>query len=461
MLFFRACLTILLACTLFITDARARSGEPDLSFAGTGWQARNLERSNFANAILEDHDRRVVMAYTGSNPGTGPVRLAVARYLDDGTPDATFGTGGMVELTSAALPFVCAPEIVEDVAGHLLVASCDAQAVLVWRLLYNGTLDASYGAGGLARMDVGGGLFPVIGLTQYKGRALVAASSRAPGSPEALFTLVRLTYSGQPDASLAGTGVVRHEVFPNFAGTEISRATDVALDEKGRIVLAGRASITNPVHFEFAAARLNWNGALDTSFGNQGTVHFQVGGGPSLGRRVALDRQGRIVMAGTACLPNDPVFGTFCYLGVARLLGNGALDASLSGGTGMLVLGDGGGPADPDSGFGNARVSLFGLSLQGDRILLGGSCDLDPLAPPNGPRQSIGYVVTLDANGEYDHSFGQTLRGFSYYDFNVSYSSVSAVRGDANGRIIGAGLAGKYPSPTTQSLSAIAFRVLP
>jgi len=459
MLFFRF-VAVLLSVTFF-SQAWARSGEPDLTFAGRGWQEQGLSRTAFANAIVEDSNRRVVMAYTGSDPGTGPVRIAVARYLDGGAPDVAFGTGGVVELFGAALPFLCAPEMIEDVAGHLLVASCDAQAVLVWRLLDDGSFDTSYGVGGLARVDVGGGLFPVIGLTQYKGRALVAASSNPPGAPEQLFTLVRLTYSGQPDTSLAGTGIVRHEMFPNFIGTESSRATDVAIDQKGRIVMAGRGRSNGSVIYMFAAARLNWNGALDTSFGNQGTVHFQVGGGPSLGRRVALDRQGRIVMAGTACLPNDPVFGTFCFLGVARLMNDGALDTSLSGGTGTLVLGDGGGPADPDSGFGNARVSLFGLGLQGDRILLAGGCDLLPLAPPNGERQNIGYIVALDGNGDYDTSFGQTSRGFSYYDFNLPYSSISAVRGDSSGRIIGAGLAGKYPTPMSQSLSAVAFRVLP
>jgi uncharacterized delta-60 repeat protein len=437
----------------------ATPGDLDPGFNGTGYDTRTLADSATGNGIIADYKNRPVMAYTGSwNPGgPGFTEFAVARYLDTGALDASFGLGGIVVLPLPATDLMCAPEVVEDEAHRLLVATCNPDTIYVWRLKEDGSVDVGYGAGGVAQTTVGTGVFPVIGLTQYKGRAMIASSSRTPAFTDPRFTLVRFTAAGVLDPTLAGTGVARYSIFPASPGT-YARATDVKMDSAGRLVLGGRARKDGASQQEFALARVSWGGALDATFGAGGTTHFPVMTGTNYGRRIAFDPQKRILISGTACKPVDPVTGEQnCYVGLARLLTNGALDTSLVGGTGVMAYGGGSGPGG--SGFCTDSTFTFGIAVFKDRILLPGFCDLVP--PTSGPPyNNIAFVLRLDGNGQYDTSFGYTLNGYTYYDFGMAEAALYGITVDQNGQILTAGRRGKTISDTEQYSEAVAARMV-
>jgi hypothetical protein len=91
-------------------------------------------------------------------------------------------------------------------------------------------------------------------------------------------------------------------------------ASDVVLDADGRAVAAGDATL-GAVH-EFAVARFDGAGALDRSFG--GGVVLTDFPGTSIARATALARQadGKLVVAGIACSSGS---GAQCGGGTARL----------------------------------------------------------------------------------------------------------------------------------------------
>src|SRR5439155_9061409 len=100
--------------------------------------------------------------------------------------------------------------------------------------------------------------------------------------------------------------------------------SDVAIQADGNIVAVGTAERSSTAT-AFAVQRFNANGTLDTSFGNLGRQFISFGSGSAGASAVAIDRFGRIVVAGTANPFGDADFA------VARLTPSGQLDTSFDG----------------------------------------------------------------------------------------------------------------------------------
>src|SRR5205807_159241 len=99
------------------------------------------------------------------------------------------------------------------------------------------------------------------------------------------------------------------------------RASAVALDGQGRIVLAGYTE-EGGGNYDFAVARLQDNGSFDYGFGISGTSYagFDLGGNlDDRASAVALDTNGRIVVAGYT----EEGGGNYDFA-VARLQDNGS-----------------------------------------------------------------------------------------------------------------------------------------
>lgn len=428
----------------------ASPGDLDPGFNGSGYNTQAQGDLATGSAVISDYKNRAVTAYYATSNAAGSYNeYSVVRYLDTGILDVSFGSGGVVNLPLPSKDLVCTPELVEDSSTNLLVASCNFDTIFVWRLKNTGALDTSYGSGGLATIPVGTGVYPVIGLTQYKNRAMIATSSAAPGTSRPRFTLVRLNSAGALDTSLAGSGIARYNILPGTT-TEVGRATDVKMDSAARLVLGGRVRTSTTPDYQFALARISWAGVLDASFGTAGVTTFPLLSGPNFGRRVAFDPKNRILLSGSVCEPADPVTGEQkCYVGLARLLTNGALDTSLTGGTGTMVYGGGGGPANPKAGFCTDYTYNYGLTTFKDYIYLVGMCDLQPFSTtPVYPGSSVAYTLRLDANGQYDSSFGYTMSGYTYYDFGAPEAVYLGVAIDKNAQILAAGRRSKTVSDT-------------
>src|SRR6188768_2002106 len=163
--------------------------------------------------------------------------------------------------------------------GKLVVAGTSDGNFALARYGADGALDPSFSGNGLVTTDLGGtddGQGVVI---QTDGKIVVA------GGSEGNFALARYTTDGGLDPSFSGDG----RQTTDFGRED--RATAVALQADGRIVVGGNSGS------DFALARYDANGGLDTSFSGDGKQTTDFGGTDS-SNDVAMAADGAIVVVG-------------------------------------------------------------------------------------------------------------------------------------------------------------------
>ncbi|HXS80474.1 MAG TPA: putative Ig domain-containing protein [Gammaproteobacteria bacterium] len=258
---------------------------------------------------LQSDGKVLVAGFTVTGRGTD---FAVVRYNANGTLDTSFGGGDGIAITAVGAG------IATDQALHLAVQS-DGKIVLVGStqsvgvppsatgqdtalVRYNGdgSLDTTFGAGGIVITPVAPGTGTDAGravLAQPDGGILVAGSAFFSATGDD-FALVRYTATGALDTTFGGgDGIVTTAVIP-FADS----ARSILQQGDGKIVIAGAAGGNPNSPNSFALARYNADGSLDTTFGNNGVVTTAIGTGSSSGTSVALQADGKLLVAGVTSL---------------------------------------------------------------------------------------------------------------------------------------------------------------
>jgi uncharacterized delta-60 repeat protein len=188
-----------------------------------------------------------------------------------------------------------------------------------------GDLDPTFGSGGKVVTDFGGNETAWGLAVQPDGKAVVAGTRFDPG-PSDDFVLARYTVSGALDPTFDGDG----KVTTDFGGRS-DGADDLALQADGKIVAAGSGFSAEVRPVDFALAKYNRDGTLDTTFGAGGRV-LTTFAQNSIDRAnaVVIQADGKIVAAGSTRS------GPTSEFAVARYLPNGSLDASFDG-DGLVV----------------------------------------------------------------------------------------------------------------------------
>ena len=133
------------------------------------------------------------------------------------------------------------------------------------------------------------------------------------------FALARYLPDGSLDTGFSGDG----RQTTDFLGANES-GNDVALQADGAIVVAGYAQGAS--NNDFAVARYLSDGSLDTGFSGDGRQTTDFASGSDLANGVALQADGRIVVAGSAVES-----GQSSNVAVARYQADGELDPTFSG----------------------------------------------------------------------------------------------------------------------------------
>jgi uncharacterized delta-60 repeat protein len=337
---------------------------------------------------------------------------------DPGDLDPSFGVGGKV-ISDFGGNNVAAFGVHLRPDGKLVVSGCfrcfpsDPLDTDFAVAQYNsdGTLDTAFGTGGITIVDFGREDPLAASVLQPDGRVVLAGSSTLPYDPDTRdFALTRVNADGTVDSAFgAGGKVLTHIGFDD-------QLNDVVLQPDGKIVVGGFSVVNGR---NFALARYNADGSLDTSFGAGGTVVTNIGGEDQVIRRVALQADDRIVVGGH---DGENVV-------VGRYSPDGSLDASF--GSGGIVKTEIAG-AGRDLGFAvnvlaNGKVLVGGLANDEDFALLRYNPDgtLDPtfggdgiVMTDFGLGQDIIYNLAELADGRYlaigeasspDRSFGLAL----------------------------------------------------
>jgi uncharacterized delta-60 repeat protein len=272
-------------------------GSPDATFDGDGLRVLDFPGYDYAYALLVQPDGRIVVV------GHGGVNadFAVTRLNANGSPDVSFGAGGWVSVDLGG--YDVARAVARQGDGKLVVAGETTAGfdVGVVRLNANGSLDPSFDGDGRKTFGYAGDDGARAVLVQSDGKLVVAGY----GGPDTTLAVTRLLPSGAFDTSFDQDG----SRGIDFGGYEAGFAA--ALQPNGRIVVAG---YTSAAEIATAVARLNPDGTPDTSFSGDGRTTIDRGDGRGVAYAMALQGNGRIVLAGLTALGSDAL--------VARLIGD-------------------------------------------------------------------------------------------------------------------------------------------
>jgi uncharacterized delta-60 repeat protein len=370
--------------------AQAADGDLDLTFGSDGKVLTDFDHStDIANAVAVQTDGKlVVVGTTYINNDFSDEDFAVARYNPDGTPDKTFGVGGKVQTDFPGLAAVASSVVVQPdgkivVAGGAFPLFTFAGDFKVVRYNSNGSLDTSFGDGGIVTTIFPEGSYAFDVALQADGKIIAAGTVFVdfdPGeSSNTDFALARYNPDGSPDATFGNGG----QVSTDFLGME-DDAFSVLIQPDGNIVAVGSAN--DPATFyDFAAVRYLGTGSIDMTFGVGGKVHTDFGDQNfDRARSAALQFDGRIVAAGFAISQNGGVQN----FAVARYTSNGVLDTGF--GTGGMTQID----------FGNCCQAATKVLVQpnGKIITVGGS---------NGESPEDDFLLArLTSDGSLDPTFG-------------------------------------------------------
>jgi uncharacterized delta-60 repeat protein len=189
----------------------------------------------------------------------------------------------------------------------------------VARYLGDGTLDSTFGSGGKTTTNISGSAdFGTAVALQSDGGIVVVGRVGQNGGGDSAFGVARYFSDGRQDTSFANTS------FGFFGGkNEEDGAEDVVIQADGKIVVGGFArSVTT----RYALARMNPDGTFDKGFGTAGLVNTNFSGQDDFAHALALQADGKIVVAGEVSSPSRGDFG------IARYRRDGTLDAFGKGG---------------------------------------------------------------------------------------------------------------------------------
>jgi uncharacterized delta-60 repeat protein len=438
--------TCLALCVSAETIAQS-SGELDADFGlEAGLTSTPLHGAGHGDDVVAMSDGGWVVSGTMSLSGDGKVPdttfPVLTRYSSDGSPVPGFGIDGVaVAPLSGAEPG--GTVVLRDDVRLYQIASDGAQ-IHVFAYTLQGRPDPRYGSGGVATIEAGDFVYPVLDAVLQNGRVLIAASGREQPSapPYYQFLLARFTASGQPDGTFGQHGRRYYQLHDGPGARNIFTAVSLLSD--GKIVAAGR-SAAGGNDYDMVVARFDSSGNPDTTFGADGFRVFSLLD-TDYGRRVVVQSDGKIVIAGTVCawvgVPHD---GQFCVLGAARLQTNGAFDPGF-GDSGKVLL-----AIPPIEGHPVSDGSVYGLEMDAHgRVLLFGFMSDEVTS-------SAAYVTRLSSSGLLDMTFGDGgfVRNF-YHDAGDSSASAGLVTQlpDGTRRLVTVGTRRRTTMNTTEMVIA-------
>ncbi len=395
------------------------NGTLDASFGTNGIALTNI----LVFALTLQADGKIVVAGRTNSPRD----FAVARYNTDGTLDNSFGNGGVVvtPIGNSSSDGVSAVTIQSD--GKIVAAGFTNDGinidVALARYNPNGTLDTSFGTNGIVITPA---LYEARAVAIQSDGKIVAAGTFFINGSNTDFALARYNTDGTLDTSF-GTGGIVTTSFGNGQDD----AYDLAIQSDGKIVAAGY-SVISLFDTDFALARYNPNGSLDTSFGIGGKLTTPVGSSFDNAEGVIVQPNGKIVAVGFS------FNGTNRDFSLVRYNPNGSLDSSFGiGGKVITPFGNGDDYAHAAAIQSDGKIVAVGQSINGANSTFA-------LARYQGDQQTRSTLFDFDGDGKADISvfrpdnggwyINQSLNGFTGIAFGQTGDKIVPADYDGDGK---------------------------
>jgi len=368
-----------------------------------------------------------------------------------GCLDVSFGVDGRVtapsgmQVNGLAIHTVAGEERIVIVGKTYATKRTRASWVVV-RYLPNGSLDPSFGSGGIVKMTPKSGFYEAGAVAVQPDNKLVVVGYGYYSGKQDLPIVARYNENGSPDSTFGSGGKV---FVPCAYNSKIfGAAPAVALQADGKILITGQyGCLANRRLF---VCRLNGNGQLDTTFNGTGQylIMDAIGDGSGIVTQW-IEQEERIVATGNLFF--GPYSSSYPTAAVLRFRSSGQLDTSFNG-SGRVLMDDNyayagalavdssnrlvalnstglarfdvAGAFDPtfgDSGIANLRQEGYwfeaGFAIQPDQKIL-----------VTGGFENYLAIKRLDANGAVDLGFGTnslvtTLFGVNYYMGRIAVQS--------------------------------------
>jgi uncharacterized delta-60 repeat protein len=426
----------------------AAPGDLDTAFNGTG-------KTTFRYGMGQDDVLDMLALPDGKTVVAGMSRFGfdsrgvMVRYNPDGTMDNSFGIAGKFVSPVYQFAGFSSAGLTQD--GKIIVLS----DFNVGRVNTDGTLDTGFGANGIVQLPPG--RYSKVKI-QPDGKILIAGNDQTSSTCEIL--LVRLNADGSLDQSFGTGGLFRLE-----NGGRFEQAADIAIDADGSIVAVGsRRIISRIIAFRALIVKLTANGSLDSSFGTNGRAVFTTG--TDIGAsRVAIQSDGRIVAGGGSfgltsfflrCDANGNIDTSFNGTGVVSLPSvqaqfiskmflqpDGKILAAMNGGLAPTVVVRLTATGALDRTFGSRGMrAVEGIyataaALRPDGLLALGGREAS-FFTAGSTRVTDINVVTIDSGGALDTEFGTNGRAVTDVGELFSYNAELLIQPDGKPVSIGA-----------------------
>jgi uncharacterized delta-60 repeat protein len=373
------------------------AGSLDPTFGNSGVVTTDFNPSLYVKDVAIQSDGKVIAAGATSGGGFG-----IARYNSDGSLDTSFGSGGLATGPAGEGKGVAIQDDGKILLAGLSVFDGNYDFKLA-RYNSDGTLDASFGSGGYATTDFGGSDIASDVALQADEKIVVC------GVTGGHFALARYNGDGSPDVTFGTNGTTTTDLAPFSGGPK-----SIAIQTDGKILTSGQVQASGGIS-AFATVRYNADGTVDTSFGTDGKVITDFHGDASETEEVVVRESGEILVVG-AVRPQ----GLGEDFAVAGYTADGTPDSSF--GTNGQVVTDLG---DQTRAFSAALQTDGKLLVFGYGRLFDGQDEQDDFA-----------LARFHRDGRLDTAFGSDGIVFTNLGSNDNGYAVSF---QPDGKIVGAG----------------------
>lgn len=231
----------------------------------------------------------------------------ILRYMEDGSPDFSFGDDGMVTVPdlymySAAL----------QSTGKIVLAGSDFYDFILLRFNTDGSTDSTFGVAGRVTTDHS--------VSQDYWRSVVIQDDDkiiTSGDSDGKFAIARYNSNGSPDSSFASTGLIIS------ASDDDLKGVCSVIQNDGKILTGCSDDYLGD---NFILCRYNTDGTPDSTFGESGIVNTDINSSGDHLISIVLQPDGKILAVGNY----DISFPTNYYPVIVRYLEDGSLDNTFS-----------------------------------------------------------------------------------------------------------------------------------
>ncbi|MCB0404526.1 MAG: hypothetical protein KDD51_07045 [Bdellovibrionales bacterium] len=294
--------------TDFVLARFLSDGTLDTNFGTAGFATRDFGLASgldVARALTTDGNGRLVVV--GQSDDGSQKDFAVARYLTTGSPDTSFDSDGFATYAFTSGDDT-ARAITIDELGRLIVVGQTETDLAIERLKTNGALDTGFDTDGMRIVSITSGV-DVANSVQIRsgGEILVAGIARQGALSDAL--LVQFHTDGSTDLDFGTNGTAVFSVSSTTSRADAANSMAIAFGD--RPVFIGKTN--NGSNFDWLLARTRFSGTEDLTFDSDGFFTLDFAGGLDEAHAVALQNDGKILVAGEANNGSNADFALIRY----------------------------------------------------------------------------------------------------------------------------------------------------